>query len=493
MSQFEPDNGASTGTMDVLRRNDPDGIHPMRILLTCCAGLMLMFPGMTRGQSALPNVLFIAVDDLRPELACYGREHIRSPNIDRLAATGVLFERAYCMVPTCGASRASLMTGLRPARHRFVNYLTWAEKDAPGATTMNLHFRRNGYHTVSLGKVFHHPADSADGWSDPPWRPKSVPWYRRPENARLHASRQQQGNRRRGPAWESADVADNAYADGVLAERAIADLRRLNEAGHPFLLAVGFFKPHLPFVAPQKYWDLYDAGTIRLPENYHVPEGAPPESIHQSGELRAYAGIPARGPVSDETARQLIHGYYACVSYTDALIGRVLDELDRLKLTDRTIVVLWGDHGWNLGEHTLWCKHSCYETSMRIPLIVRVPGISGGQRRSALIETIDVYPTLCELAGIPAPRHLQGTSFAGLLRNPDAPWKTAAVGRFQNGDTIRTDTHRLTEYRNGRGQLTGNMLYHHRTDPGENRNVIDAQPETAAALSERLRQTVPEP
>ena len=433
-----------------------------------------------------PNVLFIAVDDLRPELACYGKQHIHPPNIDRLAESGVLFERAYCMVPTCGASRASLMTGIRPTRNRFVSYQAMAQKDAPGITTMNTQFRKNGYYTVSLGKVFHHATDSAKGWSEPAWRTKDIPWYQRPENHELHTKRQKQGNRKRGPAWESADVPDNAYADGVIAERAIADLRRLKEREEPFFLAVGFLKPHLPFIAPEKYWDVYDHENIQLPDNYHVPKDAPKESIHSSGELRAYAGIPAKGPVSEETARNMIHGYYACVSYADAQIGKLLDELDRLELSDNTIVVLWGDHGWNLGEHTLWCKHSCYETSMQIPLVVRAPGIKGGQRRSGLIESIDLYPSLCELAGLPLPDHLQGRSFATLMQDADAEWKSAAVGRFQNGDTIRTDAFRFTEYTDKKGKRTSQMLYDHRSDPGENINVVKAETDVANELAGKL-------
>ncbi len=435
-----------------------------------------------------PNVLFIAVDDLRPELGCYGKQHIHSPNIDRLARRGVLFERAYCMVPTCGASRASMMTGIRPARSRFVTFLTWAERDAPGITTLNTHFKQNGYNTRSLGKIFHHPADSAVGWSQPAWRPKGVSRYQRPENIALSKKRQtQNGRRKRGPAWESADVPDNAYGDGILAERAIKDLGQLKSQDKPFFLAVGFFKPHLPFVAPKKYWDLYDHEQIQLPKNYHVPKDAPRESIHGSGELRAYSGIPARGPVSDETARNLIHGYYACVSYTDALIGKLLDELDRLELTDNTIVVLWGDHGWNLGEHTLWCKHSCYETSMQIPLIVSAPGIKGGQRRSGLIESIDLYPSLCELAGLSLPEHLQGRSFAPLMQNPQADWKMAAVGRFGKGDTIRTDRFRFSAYTNAAGKVISTMLYDHLTDPGENVNVVRDHA-VAGRLADELRQ-----
>lgn len=433
-----------------------------------------------------PNVLFIAVDDLRPELACYGKRHIHSPHMDRLAASGVLFERAYCMVPTCGASRASLMTGIRPARKRFVNYLTWAEKDAPGIRTMNTQFKQNGYRTLSLGKIFHHPKDNAQGWSEPAWKPKGISWYQRPENQKWHTKRQKQGKRKRGPAWESADVPDNAYADGVLAEKAIATLQQLKDQEEPFFLAVGFFKPHLPFIAPQKYWDLYDHDKIQLPANYHVPQEAPKESIHTSGELRSYAGIPPKGPVSEESARNLIHGYYACVSYTDAQIGKLLDELDRLKLADNTIVVLWGDHGWNLGDHTLWCKHSCYESSMQIPLIVRAPGIKGGQRRAALIESIDVYPSLCKLAGLPLPKHLQGQSFAGLMHDPQADWKQAAVGRYRNGDTIRTDKFRFTEYTNPKGKRTARMLYDHVEDPDENSNISNTHPEATRDLTSEL-------
>jgi iduronate 2-sulfatase len=266
----------------------------------------------------------------------------------------------------------------------------------------------------------------------------------------------------------------------------MTDLERLSQKDEPFFLAVGFFKPHLPFIAPKKYWDLYDHEKIQLPDNYHVPKDAPKESIHSSGELRAYAGVPAKGPVSDASARNLIHGYYACVSYTDALIGKLLAELDRLELADNTIVVLWGDHGWNLGEHTLWCKHSCYETSMQIPLIVRAPGVKGEQRRSGLIESIDLYPSLCELAGLPLPEHLQGRSFATLMKDADAEWKSAAVGRFQNGNTIRTDAFRFTEYTDKKGKRTSRMLYDHATDPHENVNVVKVEAESAKELAEKL-------
>ncbi|KAA5542116.1 sulfatase [Roseiconus nitratireducens] len=455
-----------------------------RILLCLLLGI-----GVTTADAARPNVLFIAVDDLRPQLGCYGQTQIQSPNIDRLARNGVQFNRAFCMVPTCGASRASMLTGIRPARDRFVNYLTWAERDAPDVTTMNTHFQNNGYRTLSLGKIFHHPQDNGDGWSEPAWRPRGVQTYRLEENQKLHAQNsKKKRNPKRGPPFEAADVSDDAYADGVLAEKALEQLQSLADGDQPFFLAVGFFKPHLPFVAPQRYWDLYDHDRIELPQNYSVPENAPSEAIHNFGELRAYHGVPPKGPVTDEMARNLIHGYYACVSYTDAQIGKLLDELDRLGIADDTIVVLWGDHGWNLGEHTLWCKHCCFETSMRIPLIVKAPGIQGDQRRDHLIESIDIYPSLCDLAGLEQPSHLQGDSFVGVMRDAGSTWKSAAVGRFRDGDTIRTDGFRFTEYTAAKGKLLSRMLYNHQLDPNENVNLADQpqQIETVEQLTNEL-------
>jgi arylsulfatase A-like enzyme len=242
----------------------------MRPLLILTAAVLLAGSA-SAADERRSNVLFIAVDDLRPELGCYGQGRMHTPNIDRLAAGGVVFERAYCMVPTCGASRASLLTGIRPTRNRFVTYLTWAEKDAPGVTTLNTHFKQNGYHTVSNGKVFHHPEDNAEGWSEPAWRPTGVPTYQLAES--LSAEQANQGGR--GPAYEAADVPDDAYADGKLAEKAVRDLKRLAKQDQPFFLAVGFFKPHLPFVAPQRYWDLYDHDEVRLPETYRRPKDAP--------------------------------------------------------------------------------------------------------------------------------------------------------------------------------------------------------------------------
>ncbi|NQU22120.1 MAG: sulfatase [Candidatus Nealsonbacteria bacterium] len=450
--------------------------------LSRCIVQIVLFACLTLSAAAAdpsrrPNVLFIAVDDLRPELGCYGAERMHTPNIDRLAAQGTVFERAYCMVPTCGASRASLMTGVRPARNRFVNYLTWAEKDAPGIPTLNTHFKKHGYYTISNGKIFHHATDNAEGWSEPAWRPKGVPTYQLAASQALQATRaKQSGQRGRGPAFESADVADDAYADGKVLEKSVRDLRRLAKMDKPFFLATGFFKPHLPFVAPKKYWDLYDRDRIHLPETYRRPKDAPDVAIHNWGELRAYADVPARGPLPDEMARTLIHGYYACVSYTDAQIGKLLDELERLGVADNTIVILWGDHGWNLGEHTLWCKHSCFETSMHAPLIVAAPGIAGGVKTGGLTEFIDIYPSLCELADLAPPDHLQGKSFVPLMSDPSQKWKPSAIGRYINGDTIRTDKYRFTEYTTPGGGFRDRMLYDHQSDPQEDANVSGQKP-----------------
>jgi iduronate 2-sulfatase len=434
--------------------------------------------------AAKPNVLFIAVDDLRPEFAAYGATQIKSPHLDKLAAQSVRFDRAYCMVPTCGASRASMLTSVRPTADRFVSFTARADTEAPWAKTLNTHFKENGYRTGSMGKVFHFPNDSESGWSDAPWRPK-LPHYQLPAN------RAREDKKLRGPPTEAAAVPDDAYGDGALATAAVERLQTLAaNPDQPFFLAVGFFKPHLPFVAPQRYWDLYPSESIKLPNNYQVPENAPAESDHNWGELRAYEGIPAKGPITDDTARHLIRGYYACVSYTDAQIGKVLDELDRLGLAENTIVVLWGDHGWNLGDHTYWNKHSTFESSMRIPLLVRAPGIAGGTHTAGLTESIDLYPSLCELAALPVPATVEGKSFVPLLRFPDRPWAEAAVGRFVHGDTIRTDRYRYTEYRDkrGAGARVSDMLYDHDTDPLENHNV-SAKPELAETV-QSLNQTL---
>ena len=433
-----------------------------------------------------PNILFIAVDDLRPEMTSFGAENVVTPNLDRLAKRGVRFDRAYCMVPTCGASRAALMTGIRPAKDRFTTFTSRADKDAPGVNTLNTHFKNHGYRTYSLGKVFHNPADSKNGWSEPPSRPRAKT-YATPES--ISATRKNKKGKSRGPSWENGgDVSDDTYTDGVIASQAVEKLRELAaQPETPFFFAVGFMKPHLPFVAPGKYFDKYPASEVQLPSNYFPPKDAPKGAVHNSGELRAYSDIPKKGVVPETKARELIRGYHAATSYTDSHIGRLLDVFDELNLSKNTIIVLWGDHGWNLGEHTLWCKHSCFETSLRSPLIFVTPksmNLQSGGATTSLVEFIDIYPTLCELADIPSPSHLDGKSLMPILQDTHSKIKEHAISRFNNGDTIRTDRYRYTVYRNKAGKVTGQMLFDHSKDPNENVNV--AEETSYAAIVEKL-------
>ena len=352
-----------------------------------------------------PNVLFIAVDDLRPRLGCYGQKHILSPNIDRLAGEGLVFERTYCQQAICMASRASLLSGYRPDKGGIYGCGPLYEH-VPDALSLNKHFMANGYETITIGKIYHHRSDENQGWSREAFHPEGK-WvgrgYLTPEAVacvekynREHPSAKRQGL---GPAFECADVADGEYSDGMAAEHAIRELNRLKDTR--FFLAVGFKKPHLPFSAPKRYWDLYDENDIDLADNPFAPKEMPAKAGTSWGELRGYIGMPKKGPVPDDLARKLIHGYYACVSYTDALIGRVLDELDRLGLRENTIVVLWGDHGWKLGEHGMWCKHTNFELDTHVPLLISAPGMKArGGRTRALTEFVDIYPTLCDLAGV---------------------------------------------------------------------------------------------
>lgn len=462
-------------------------------------------PGV-RSSATAPrrNVLFIMVDDLRPQLGCFGKSSMHSPHIDELAKRGRLFERAYCMVPTCGASRASMMSGLRPHAQRFVSYTARADEDAPGFTTINQHLKNHGYRTISLGKIFHFPDDSISGWSEKPWRPTTSNYRdKKAEKKAIAAHRKKHPKRLkvRGMPYEASDANESEYRDHQIATRAIQHLEILQDADSPFFLAVGFFKPHLPFCAPQKYWDLYDFDSIKVPDNYRKPPEAPKGAVHQSSELRSYATIPPKGSVSNYQARKLIHGYYACVSFIDQQIGRLMKALEETELCDNTVIILCGDHGWQLGDHGMWNKHSCFETSMHTPLIVFVPGeepTSGHDGRiTALTELIDIYPSVCELTGLSKPAHLQGTSFVPLLNNPDLAGKSEAVGRYRSGDTIRTDHFRLSEFRsdNGSGNPIGSMLYDHRNDPAENLNIADRdeQQSTVEALTEKLRATTPKP
>lgn len=455
---------------------------PLRRLALFLAVVAAASDVTTRADDKPLNVLFIAVDDLRPELGCYGNPHIHTPNIDRLAAGGTVFRRAYCQVAVCGASRASLLTGLRPTPRRFLNYLTWAEKDAPSARTLPEEFRRHGYQCLSNGKVFHHRDDTADrSWSERPWKPDiSGTVTRNPESKALRG-----GRKNRGPVFEAADVADNAYPDGQTADRTIADLHRLQQQNQRFFLACGFLKPHLPLYAPQKYWDLYAADKIELADNRFPPRHAP-GALKGSGEIHSYHNrdIPFN---SEQWHRSCRHGYYACVSYIDAQIGRILQTLDELKLRDHTIVCLWGDHGWHLGEHNFWGKHNVMHLSTNAPLIVSAPGFSRGQTCDRLVEFVDIYPTLCELAGITTDNsQLAGTSFRPLLTDARKPWKSAVYSKFGPAVSVITEQYNYAEFENGE-----RMLFDLHKDAAENVNIA-AEPDRAPVV-ERLSRLLHEP
>jgi iduronate 2-sulfatase len=455
------------------------------------------------GGTEKPNVLLICVDDLKPLLGCYGVPTIRTPQIDRLAARGVLFERAYANQAVCAPSRNSLMTSLRPQTIGIYDLGTNFRESVPEAVTVAQYFRSHGYRTEAMGKIMHvghgNHEDEAS-WSVPHWRPSGA-GYVLPESIervkRLAAKARAEGvpetrvgNVAKGAPTECAEVADNVYADGQIADEAV---RRLDGAksrpGEPWFIAVGFIKPHLPFCAPKKYWDLYQAGSFPLPTVRTPPEGAPEFAPTTWGELRKYSDIPEVGPLSDEQAKHLIHGYHAATSYMDAQVGRVLDALERNGFARNTIVVLWGDHGWHLGDHGMWCKHTNYEHAARIPLIVAAPGVGkAGVKTGSLAETVDIYPTLCELAGLPVPQGLDGASFVAALRDPSSPTKEAVFHAYPRpqamGRAVRTERYRLVEWKKiGEPADTAVLeLYDYQSDPEETRNLAADRPEVVAQL-----------
>ena len=481
-----------------------------------CAALFVAIIGLAFAPEATfakdkakPNVLLICVDDLKPLLGCYGNAKIKSPNIDRLASRGLLFERAYCNQAVCAPSRNALLTGTRSTTLGIYDLGTNFRQAVPDAVTLPQYFKQLGYRTEALGKIFHvghgNHEDPAS-WSVPHMQAKSIA-YLLPENhaksgltreEALFANEPDAAKLPRGAAWESADVPDNAYPDGQIADEAIRRLRAAKDkSSEPFFLAVGFLKPHLPFCAPKKYWDLYRRDEFQVPALRTPPEGAPRYAPSSWGELRQYSDIPATGPLTDEQALTMIHGYHAAVSYVDAQIGRVLEELDRLALNSNTIIVLWGDHGWNLGDHGMWCKHTNYEEATRIPLLIVAPGITkAGTRTKAMVESVDLYPTLCELAALPKPhvaQKLEGKSLVPVLKKPSHESKEAIFHVFPRnrqgdgqilGRAVRTERYRLVEWKKpGAAPDTADLeLYDYKNNPGETKNLAPQQPKVVAKL-----------
>ena len=435
------------------------------------------------GDVPRPNVLFIAVDDLRPMLGCYGDTSVQSPCIDAFAASATRFDRAYCQFALCNPSRASLLAGRRPETLGVVTLAKFVRDGNPDLVTLPEHFMAHGYETRSYGKIFHVTNgnhDDARSWSVPPWP------VRKPVKPVTHTGE--------GPVDETsdhsnddpavvADVADDELADGKIAAKAVEALGELK--GRPFFLAVGFHKPHLPFVAPQRYWDRYDPSSLPLPSQPDLPNSAPAFASNDSAELRRYKGIPRQGPaVTDAEARHLIHGYHACVSYVDAQVGRVLAELDRLGLAESTVVVLWADHGYHLGEQGTWTKRTAWEIATRVPLVIRCPGRGTTDTKvDAIVELLDIYPTLVDLCGLPVPPKLEGRSLAPLLDDPGRDWPSVArsliakqspeLGGPITGRAVRTPRYRWVEW-SGRPLATPvHELYDHDSDPLETRNIAD--------------------
>ncbi len=481
-------------------------------------------------SSSKPNVLFLFVDDLRPELGCYGCPHVVSPQIDRLAGTGCAFQRAYVQIALCNPSRASMLTGKRPDELTVWGLDTHFRESNPDVVTLPQHFMSHGYHTAAIGKIYHNDKLDPLSWSEPrliipgyPYDPDAV--YRDDGNVHYLEQRKQtlraEGGEGRyvdqfghwylkANATEMPDVPDDAYYDGAQTDVAIAKLSELAGRGQPFFFGLGYYRPHLPFNVPKRYWDLYDRETIALAEFDMPPLGAPPMALNTMREIRGYADFadcptPLEGQLHPDHARLLRHGYFASVSYVDAQIGKVLDHLETLGILDETIVVLWGDNGWKLGDYGSWCKMTNYETDTRVPLIVKPAGdFSGNGPREQIVESVDVYPTLCDLADLPSPDGLAGESFRGHLDDAENAGKECAFSQFLRygiwnapdakeamGYTVRTRDWRYVEWFHGDSEsCIARELYDVTTQGLEQENLSgqEACAEIERTLANRLRE-----
>jgi iduronate 2-sulfatase len=461
--------------------------------------LFLLLAGVVPALAAdRPNVLFIAVDDLRPELGCYGG-HAITPNLDALAKRAVLFDRAYCQQAVCSPSRTSMLTGRRPDTTKIYDLETHFRKTIPDVVTLPQYFKNNGYFTQSFGKIYHGKLNDPASWSVP-HTPNGASQYSDPKTiAALKgegADTSEVGGKGKGPAWEIADCADDKLPDGWIADHAIEALQKIAKKDQPFFLAVGFLKPHLPFVAPKRFFDLYPPEKIDLSPNPNAAKDAPELAFTNFNELRAYTNIPkGKAPLSEQQARELRRAYFAATSFMDSQAGRLLDELSRLRLRDNTIVVIWGDHGWHLGDEGMWTKHTNFEVATRAAFMLSAPNMKhAGERTKSLVEYVDVYPTLCELAGLKLPDGLEGTSFVPLLDDPSRAWKQAAFSQFPRkgeavmGYSMRTDRYRYTEWvtHDSKREVLARELYDEQADPNETANVADKQSEVAKELSAQL-------
>ncbi len=469
------------------------------------------------------NVLFILVDDLCPVLGCYGHPIVQTPHMDALAKEGVVFTRNYCQVALCSPSRTALLSGLRPDTSRVWWIGPHFREHVPDALALPQHFKNHGYHTQAFGKVYHDAKlDDPLSWSEPLYVPKTPP-YGPEEMPKFFQEQQRLAEMEKtgittdpqtglplflimpGPSWEAPDVPDEYFWDGIVAREALSAIERHKDG--PFFITAGFVKPHLPYVAPRRYFDLYAPESIVLPEYCDVPVGAPEVAINPQAlnEWARYRDFRRLGPVHGELARELIRAYYAATSYVDAQTGRLLRGLDALGLSENTVIVLWGDNGYKLGEYGYFGKETNFELDTHVPLIIRAPHApAAGQACHALTESMDVYPTLCELCGLDIPGAVEASSLAPMLRDVDVRGKDAAFSQYFRdglmGYSIRTEQYRYTEWVPFEPSASApapdwehpkaRELYDHTVDPHETRNRAgEAQyVDTIIPLHKRLKQ-----
>lgn len=483
------------------------------------------------------NILFIAVDDLKPLINGYGNTEMVTPNFDRLMDMGVSFTNAHVQQAVCGPSRASVMTGTYPDRTKVWDLHTDFRESAPDLVSMPEYLVSQGYETTAIGKIYHKgstsPGHDGKSWSIPHAQPQDFdPAYGEPafwtyqnpatksEMNRLRAEAKEKGIKKHGkvrsavmkkvkPSTEGEDVSDEAYQDGIYTQEALRKLDRLTAGDKPWMLAVGYQKPHLPFVAPKKYWDLYNREEIELAAFRELSAGTPRFAFHNFGELRSYTDIPSDTELGEELdpdkQRELIHGYMACVSYIDAQVGKLLDALEEKEIMNETVIVLWGDHGFHLGDHTLWCKHSNFEQATRIPLIFAGPGVEKGKITHHPVELLDVFPTLFELSHIEPTQQTEGISLVPLLDDDKKTTvsKDYAISQYHRygnrmGYSLRTERYRYTEWHaNGyrsydnydESNIDAVELYDYEKDPNETRNLADdpEYSEVRSMLHEKLK------
>lgn len=449
-------------------------------------------------EQTRPNVLLLCIDDLRPELHCFGKDYIHSPNIDALAAGGRAFHRHYVQAPTCGASRYTLLTGRYGGTNNgalFARAGQIKKSSDAVAPSMPAWFRQRGYTTVSVGKVSHHPGGSGGkDWNDTSQLEMPNSWDRHllPEGPWQHPRGAMHGlangeirvKAGEMDVYQSTQGDDSIYPDGLIVDQSLQQLDELASDGKPFFLAVGIIRPHLPFGAPAKYMSHYKE--VALPAIPHPTKPVGKTTWHGSGEFMKYNRW-GRNPNNDPEFADLVRRHYAaCVTYADASVGRVLERLTKHGLRDNTIVVLWGDHGWHLGEHAIWGKHALFEESLRSPMIIHYKGMAhAGEKTDSMVETLDIFPTLCELTGIEKPDFVHGVSLVPILNDPNAGGH-AALSYGGNRKTIRTDSHRLVLHKDGYAEL-----YDHRTPASETANVAKENPSLVAELSKQIRDRLP--